>query len=293
MNCRFRDESGITEFPESWPIVAVVRGATAESDGSFTIEIFVNGAETPVFSSTDEYDLADAYDGDDGFTFTYRNHTLQGADVGETVTAAPQIKVDGNPAVDRAGWVVRFTDALDEDSWSWADALWDSSGMSADSASIVSVYDNCAKKDIWFVCLVTDWTPQAGETYAPSESSPIRYAIENEVEDHHLGVYQVWDVNRVELDQLREQFDIDLEGDTNFSLTAVDADDIAPEADFTDLDEGWIHFEDGSDEPVAEDELPKTGSSVILMVGAAAALVVAGMVGFFVLRRRKTAENWG
>ncbi|WP_199044430.1 LPXTG cell wall anchor domain-containing protein [Glycomyces salinus] len=289
MNCRFNDESGITEFPEAWPIVAVVHGATAESDGSFTIEIFVNGAETPVFSSTGEYDLADAYDGDDGFTFAYRNHTLQGADVGETVTAAPQIKVDGTAAVDRAGSVVRFVDAVDEDSWSWADDRWDSAGMDADIASAVDSYDNCAHEGIWLVCVVTEWSPEAGVTYAPSESSPIRYAIEGEVEDHYMGVYSVWDVNRMELDRILESFDIDLEGDTNFSLTAVDADDIAPEEDFTDRSEGWIRFE----EPVGEGDLPETGSSMAVIITSALGAVAIGAVVFFVLRRRNTAENWG
>ncbi|WP_026923383.1 LPXTG cell wall anchor domain-containing protein [Glycomyces arizonensis] len=228
------------------------------------------------------------------YEFAYLDHVLQGADLGKTVTAAPQIQVDGNAGEDRVGSVVWFTDAVDIDMWADPDVVYDGYEMDADSASVVDAYDNCAKFEVWLICLVTDWTPEVGKTYRPSESSPIQYTIDNKVEENHVGVYSAFDVNQEALDYYVAEFGLDLDGASKFSLSAVDEGEVASEEYFYE-GEGWIYFEGSVENAAGESadpKLPTTGSSSVVMISAAAAAIVAGAVVFFVMRRRKTAASW-
>lgn len=72
--------------------------------------------------------------------------------------------------------------------------------------------------------------------------------------------------------------DDELEGTFDWEYAADECDDAPPPAEGT--------------TPVAQDKLAQTGSSLTITVASALALAVAGAVLFFLVRRRRAAENW-
>jgi LPXTG-motif cell wall-anchored protein len=232
------------------------------------------------------------------YEFAFLDNWIEDVSVGETVTAAPQIQVEGSSSIDRAGTLVWFTDTVDMDAW-FEDEWTDFSEVATGHATVVDQYDNCSKEIPGFLaCVVTDWNPEEGKTYAPSADSPVNYLVEGQVDEQDISAYSAFDLTAEDVEDFTTILEIDLEGPNAFSLSEVPASDVGDE-DYFFYGEAWILFvaaiEDiphpnvpGEDDP----SLPSTGNSSIVLISSAAGALLAGAVVFYLLRRRKTAANW-
>ncbi|MCC3764643.1 LPXTG cell wall anchor domain-containing protein [Glycomyces sp. TRM65418] len=233
---------------------------------------------------------------EDYYEFLYLDQILQGADAGSTVSADVQVQVTGTPAEDRASTLFFFTDAVDFDKWTDPDNAYTDEELTDESAKSIDAWDNCAKDGIWLVCIVDDWSPEEGKTYAPT--APVQYLIENEVSEFGMSVYAGWDLDQHLTELYATELGLDLENGNQFSLAELDESEIGPEEDFAYV-EGWIFFEASLGQlpnvPTAEEPveaLPSTGNSQTIMISSAAAALLAGAVVFYLLRRRKAAATW-
>ncbi|GAA1669315.1 hypothetical protein GCM10009830_13830 [Glycomyces endophyticus] len=70
--------------------------------------------------------------------------------------------------------------------------------------------------------------------------------------------------------------------------------EIYTDKDFVSGETPWYPCppETPSESPTPKPELPKTGSSLTIMISSAAALIVAAGVIFFLMRRRRAAQDW-
>ncbi|THV24377.1 LPXTG cell wall anchor domain-containing protein [Glycomyces paridis] len=242
-----------------------------------------------------EEDTEEAAD-EEVYQFAYLDHLVTGANVGETVSASPQVYVEGAPSKDRVATLIWFTDTVDYERW--LEDWFDFSEVGTGHASVVDEYDNCDRSyDGMMGCIVTGWNPESGKTYQPSAETPIDYLVEGEVDYNDIAVYSAFDLTQEDLDFYLDLGGYDLEGANQFALAEAPADETAP-LEYFFYGEGWISFEADIDDihpnlPGGEDPaLPTTGASQGVMIGSAAAAVLAGALVFFFLRRRKTAANW-
>lgn len=235
---------------------------------------------------------------EDYYEFAYLDHLVEDANVGDTVTASPQIQVSGSPMSERVGTLIWFTDTVDMDAWYEGD-WFDFSEVATGHATVLDEYDNCSKVVVGHLaCIVTDWNPEDGKTYAPSAGSPVNYLVEGEVDDQDISAYSAFDIVEEDLEYYTDWLEVDLDGSENFSLTEVDPADVGDEEYFI-AGEGWIMFMAGVEDaphpnlPGNDGEpLPKTGNSSTVLISSAAAALLAGAVLFFLMRRRKAEASW-
>lgn len=269
----------------------------------YTVKALVNNTDEDTWSG--EIAVSEDYDYDhelpeepegpdgprDGGRYSYLDHLVHGSTVGATVNAAPQVLVT-EPAGDyRVGSLIEFTDAIDIAMWSDPDTWYPGYDMDTDTASVLDEYDNCDKWEVSLFCAVVDWTPQAGTTYQPSLDTPVRYDIDAEAGDGQLAVYKVSDLSEAALEYYLEEFDIDLDGPKQFSMS--ESTDPASADDFT-AGEGRITFSTAVEAVPSTPgkPLPVTGNPSIILISSSAAALLAGAVVFLLLRRRKTAATW-
>lgn len=236
----------------------------------------------------------DPNESEDGFEyeFAFLNHILSGANPGETLTGAPQIRVNGDSSLgeDRAGTVVYFGDSIDTDLW-----LDEGEVEFTEAVEVIADYDNCIRFDHEVYCVLTDFDPQVGTTYTPSEDTPVLFEVLKTVSDVDGAYYGAYDINQEGLDDALAD-GLDPAGEN--TLTLVETGSEISDEYFSDY-YGFVFFEGDDrgwgDVPPAGggDELPETGSSMTLVLTSALGAIAVGAVVFFVLRRRKTAENWG
>jgi LPXTG-motif cell wall-anchored protein len=232
------------------------------------------------------------------YEFAFLDNWIEDVSVGETVTAAPQIQVEGSSSIDRVGTLVWFTDTVDMNAW-YEEEWTDFSEVATGHATVVDEYDNCSKVVTGHLaCIVTDWNPEEGKTYAPSADSPVNFLVEGQVDEQDISVYSAFDLTAEDLEFYIDWLEVDLEGANAFSLSEVPASEVGDE-DYFFYGEAWILFVAAIDDiphpnvPGEDDpSLPSTGNSSIVLISSAAAALLAGAVVFYLLRRRKTAANW-
>jgi LPXTG-motif cell wall-anchored protein len=232
------------------------------------------------------------------YEFAFLDNWIEDVSVGDTVTAAPQIQVEGTSSIDRAGTLVWFTDTVDMNRW-YEEDWFDFSEVATGHATVVDEYDNCSRVVTGHLaCIVTDWNPEEGKTYAPSADSPVNYLVEGQVDEQDISVYSAFDITSEDLEFYTEWLEVDIEGANAFSLSEVASSEVGDE-DYFFYGEAWIMFVASIDDiphpnvPGGETpSLPSTGNSSIILISSAAAALLAGAVVFYMLRRRKTAASW-
>jgi len=222
---------------------------------------------------------------EDVYSYAYLDDVLEGANVGESVLAEPQFRIDGESLLeDPAATVLVFTDSTSLESiFSGED--WELTYHAYANA----LYDNCVTEEWGVTCLV-EFAPEVGKTYGLSDESPLYYDIIDEVDDDDAAAYYAWDIDAEELDGwIADGYS--LGGENNLSL--VETAEIEDGGYFNDF--GLFYFQADlvlPEFPTGEPELPTTGNSSIILISSAAAALLAGAVVFYLMRRRKTAANW-
>ncbi|WP_205328129.1 LPXTG cell wall anchor domain-containing protein [Glycomyces sp. YM15] len=223
------------------------------------------------------------------YEFAFLNHILTGANPGETLTAFPHLRVNGESGLgdERGATVLWFEDSSDVDAWFNEGEL-----VFTDAVDVIADYDNCDRFEETVYCVLTDFDPQVGTTYTPSEDTPVLYEVLKAVTEADGAAYGAYDITK---DELAIEIEAGLDPESDNNLTLVETEWDIEDEYFSDYF-GWVFFE-GDDRgwgqvPGSEDPLPTTGNSSIILVSSAAAALLAGAVVFFMLRRRKAATTW-
>ncbi|MFC4337028.1 LPXTG cell wall anchor domain-containing protein [Salininema proteolyticum] len=260
----------------------------AVQTGTITVES-KDGEELP------DPELPDPEEGEDGeeddelnrpYLFGYLDHELTNANPGETVTAGPQVRVyeENTSFDDRAGTIVHFSNSIDLDEYVLGENYWDEALTG--NVEVAADYDNCRTTDYGAACVITDFDPEVGKTYAPSESTPVQYNVLNAVGDNEIAAYVAYDFSESDLEGLTEY--VDLEGGNQFQLTEV-AEDEQISDDYFFTSEGWIYFS-GDVKDIAE-KLPTTGNDQTWIIVSASAALIVGVGAVWMARRRKVAAE--
>jgi LPXTG-motif cell wall-anchored protein len=270
-------------------------------EGAITVsEDFESGeddGEDPVELPGD-FPVGDIEEADDAYGFAFLNHLLEGAEAGATLTAAPHFRVDETSGLgdERAATALFFSNSVSLDAW-----FDEQTGRYTGTVEVTADYDNCVSYAEGVTCVVEEFTPQVGTTYAPSEATPIQYEVLGDVVDAEGAYYTAWDINEATLDLYRQILAVGPGAENQFELVETDY-EIGDE--YFSEHYGLIWFteqEDGQGdiEPVDPDatgdasgQLPTTGNSSIILISSAAAALLAGAVVFVMRRRRKTAGTW-
>ncbi|MDA1362234.1 LPXTG cell wall anchor domain-containing protein [Glycomyces luteolus] len=256
-----------------------------------TTETETEEEEAPVVTEppVDE-ELPEASEEGYEYEFAFLNHILTGANPGETLTAFPHMRVNGESGLgdERGATVLWFEDSSDVDAW-----FNDGELVFTDAVDVIADYDNCDRFEETVYCVLTDFDPQVGTTYTPSEDTPVLYEVLNAVTEADGAAYGAYDITK---DELAIEIEAGLDPESDNNLTLVETEWDIEDEYFSDFF-GWVFFE-GDDRgwgqvPGGENpELPSTGNSSIILISSAAAALLAGAVVFFMLRRRKAATTW-
>jgi LPXTG-motif cell wall-anchored protein len=286
-----------------YTVTAVVNGEDEVGiEGRIQVgEDYRTDDEPPVDELPADFPVGDLEGDGDAYGFAFLNHLLEGAEAGETLNAAPHLRVDkaSDLGDDRAATALFFSDSVSLDAWFDEEHP---TGSYTGTVEVLDEYDNCTDSEGGITCIVEAFDPQVGTTYAPSESTPIRYEVLGDVDDAEGAYYTAWDVNEATLDLFRQVLAVGPGAANQFELVATDHE---IEDRYFSEHYGLIWFTDqepgqGDVEPVdpddiggeASEQLPTTGNASIVLISSAAAALLAGAVVFHLMRRRKTAASW-
>ncbi|WP_335989588.1 LPXTG cell wall anchor domain-containing protein [Glycomyces sp. MUSA5-2] len=224
-----------------------------------------------------------------GAVYRYADQHIEGANMGTAVTARPEFMVDEaapDPEL-TAATILVFTATVDRD-----DLLLHDERNPTYNGYPAPGYDNCTVWEWGATCILTDFAPEAGQAYTPSEATPLTFEITGEVTAADAAPYHAVDVDAAGLEAALAEpgAHYDLDGDDRFSLVETDGSGIWHSG------YGMFLFESDPVRPELPTEeepaLPVTGGSATVLVSSAAAALLAGAVVSAVFRRRRTAGNW-